>query len=94
MTKVTLRYFASVREALGTTKEDADIRGGTVSDVLRWLVVAHGDKLIPMVFDAKKHLRAEYRVLHNGSLCLPPAMASEKLAGGDEIVIMPPVAGG
>ncbi len=94
MTKVNLRYFASVREALGATKEEADVKGRTVSDVLKWLVVAHGDKLIPVVFDAKKQLRGEYRVLHNGSVCPPAAMAREKLADGDEIVIMPPVAGG
>jgi len=94
MTKVNLRYFASVREALDATREEADIRGGTVSDVLQWLVASHGDKLIPMVFDPKKKLRGEYRVLHNGSVCLPASMAKERVADGDEIVIMPPVAGG
>ena len=94
MTKVTLRYFASVREALGSTREEANVHGATMSDVLAWLVSAHGDKLIPVVFDVKKKLRAEYRLLHNGSVCLPAAFSKEKVSDGDEVVIMPPVAGG
>jgi MoaD family protein len=93
-TKVTLRYFASVREALDSTEEVAEVKGGSVADVLMWLVSRHGDELIPLVFDTKKRLRKEYRLLHNGSVCPRSAFSREKVSDGDEIILLPPVAGG
>jgi MoaD family protein len=94
LTRVTLKYFASVREALGASLEEAEIAGGRVADVLDWLVANHGDALIPSVFDGNRRLRKEFRLLHNGSVCPPRLAAKEKIADGDEIVLVPPVAGG
>jgi MoaD family protein len=94
MTRVVLRYFAAVREAMGETEQIAEVEGGRVSDVLDWLVSNHGERLIPGVFDSRNRLRREYRLLHNGSICPPPARTKERISEGDEIVLVPPVAGG
>jgi MoaD family protein len=94
MVNVTLRYFASVREALGMSEEKAHVSGGKVIDVLRWLSTHHADKLVPTVLDADGRLREEYRLLHNGTVCPSAAMGKEKISDGDEVVLMPPVAGG
>ena len=94
MPKVTLRYFASVREALEVPQETATLKGDRVADVLDWLVARHGMELIPLVFDTKKELRKEFRLLHNGSLVPVSDARKVKVKDGDEIVLMPPVAGG
>jgi MoaD family protein len=94
MVKVTLRYFASIREALGSSEETAVVDGETVPDVLKWLLEKHGERLVPQVLNARGELQREYRMLHNGSVSLPKKMAKERIADGDEFVLMPPVAGG
>ena len=93
MTKVKLRYFASIREALGRQGEEAVVKGDRVADVVNWLVANHGDKLIPSVLNSRGELQGEYRILHNGSIASPGKM-TKKIADGDEIVLLPPVAGG
>jgi MoaD family protein len=94
MTDVTLRYFASVREALGRREEKVEVKAKTVQGVLEWLAKTYGPQLTPQVFDSAGRLREEYRVLLNGALCPREKLAAKKVADGDEIVIMPPVAGG
>jgi len=94
LTRVTLKYFASVREALGASVEEAEVGGDRVANVLGWMVEKHGDALIPTVFNGNGRLRKEFRLLHNGSVCPPRLVAKEKIADGDEIVLVPPVAGG
>jgi MoaD family protein len=94
MVTVTLRYFASVREALGMSEEKAHVKGVKVIDVLRWLAANHFDSLVPLVMDADGRLRDEYRLLHNGRVCPSAELGREKISEGDEVVLMPPVAGG
>jgi|GEM_PF-2675184 len=94
MTTIMLRYFASVREAMGMSDERAKVKGGKVIDVLRWLATHHADKLVPTVLGADGRLQDEYRLLHNGKVCPSAAMGREKISDGDEVVLMPPVAGG
>ena len=94
MTTVVLKYFALVREQLERTEEKASVDGDRVEDVLVWLRDRYGDKLIPFVMDQKARLRSDYRLLHNGTVCPKAAIPRTKIADGDEIVIVPPVAGG
>ena len=76
------------------SEEEASIGGGKVIDVLRWLSAHHRAKLVPMVLGADGSLQEEYRLLHNGKVCQSDAMGKERISDGDEIVLMPPVAGG
>ncbi len=94
MVKVTVRYFASIREAIGKPEETVDVKGDKVADVVDWLAKKHGDVLVPSVMNTKGELQREYRMLHNGAISLEKGRAKAKIAAGDEFVLMPPVAGG
>jgi molybdopterin synthase sulfur carrier subunit len=88
--KITVRYFASVREQLGASEsltwDDADMAGAprTVAQLRAWLVQrspAHAEAL-----DAGKGLRMAF----NQALCEP----QQALADGAEVAFFPPVTGG
>lgn len=80
MADVTLRLFASAREAAGTGK--ATFAGATVGDVLDAAVADYGAHF--------GDLLATCNVWRNGD----PADRSEPVADGDEVAVLPPVSGG
>ncbi|MGA0239038.1 MAG: MoaD/ThiS family protein [Acidimicrobiales bacterium] len=80
MADVSLRLFASAREAAGTGK--AVMTGNTVGDVLDAAVAAYGDHF--------GHLLPTCNVWRNGE----PAERSDRVIDGDEIAVLPPVSGG
>jgi molybdopterin converting factor subunit 1 len=75
-----LRYFASIREAVGRREETLDVPdGATVAAVWERLVGAH------------PQLRGQrYRPAVNQEYTAPSAVLQE----GDEVVFIPPVSGG
>lgn len=83
MTPVTLLYFAGVRDLLGTGEEKvelpADVR--TVTDLVAWL-----SRERPGLADRMRFVR----IARNERFAAP----DEALAAGDEIALIPPVAGG
>jgi sulfur-carrier protein len=83
--KVTVRFFASLREAAGTDCVALDVAAGArFEDLLRLLEV----RLAPGAIDA---LRAEHvRLAVNQELVALPIV----LADGDELAFLPPVTGG
>ena len=78
---VTVLLFASYADALGTSAIDLDVApGSTVRDVLETLfAMPGGDRLPPRPLVA---VYEEY------------ARASTALLGGEEVAVIPPVAGG
>jgi molybdopterin synthase sulfur carrier subunit len=82
--RINLRYFASLREALGSGQSIDLPEGATVGaarDRLRALSPAHASAL-----DPARAVRAAL----NQTLCEPSAT----LAEGDELAFFPPVTGG
>lgn len=77
---VTLRLFASARQAAGTAR--AELAAATVGDVLRDAERRYGE--------AFARVLAGSRVWVNGA----PADAATTLAAGDEVAVLPPVSGG
>jgi sulfur-carrier protein len=77
---VTLRLFASAREAAGTTSDQ--FPGATVGDVLDAACCRYGDGFGAVL--------ATSRVWVNGS----PAERGDAVAAGDEVAVLPPVSGG
>lgn len=84
--KLELRYFASVREALGTAQEAVEVPDGvaTVGDVRAWLRARGG---------AWAETLAEGRALR---MACNHAMtdAGTRLTDGCEVAFFPPVTGG
>ncbi|MFZ6644711.1 molybdopterin converting factor subunit 1 [Undibacterium sp. TJN25] len=84
--KLELRFFASVREKVGTSAEQASLSAQikTVGDVRAWLVARGG---------AWAEALAEGRALrmaYNQEMC----SADTPVADGGELAFFPPVTGG
>jgi molybdopterin converting factor subunit 1 len=79
---VTVLFFASAREAAGTTRTRAQAGGQTVEELLDELVSTFGEELNAVL--------PTCAIWVNGS----PATATTLLAPGDEMAVLPPVSGG
>lgn len=83
---INLRFFASVREAVGTAGESVDVPDGvaTVGAVRDWLVARGGAWA-----EALGQARA-LRMAFNQQMCAPET----PIAAGGEVAFFPPVTGG
>lgn len=81
---VTVRYFASIRETLGTGIEECTTTAATL-DALRDVLIARGG-LHAEVLARGKAVRMAHNQVHSDG--------SAKLAAGDEVAFFPPVTGG
>lgn len=82
--KVTVRYFASLREALGSA-ETLDVSGGDTVGTLREALLRRSPAHAA-VLDRKRALRCAL----NQTLCDESALLGE----GAEVAFFPPVTGG
>ncbi|PZO15771.1 MAG: molybdopterin converting factor subunit 1 [Burkholderiales bacterium] len=82
--KVQLRYFASIREALGTGSESLDTQAGTLA-ALRAELVARGGAYADALAPGKA-----VRVALNQTM----SDESAALSDGAEVGFFPPVTGG
>lgn len=87
--KISVRYFASVRERLGAGQDvswadDAADKPATVGQLREWLIQQSGDHA--EVLAHTKGLRAAC----NQTMCF----ANEPLTDGAEVAFFPPVTGG
>jgi molybdopterin synthase sulfur carrier subunit len=82
--KVTVRYFASLREALGST-ELVDIEPGTTLAMLRDGLVARGGRHAEVLAPKRAVRCALNQVMSDGSAVL---------GEGAEVAFFPPVTGG
>jgi molybdopterin synthase sulfur carrier subunit len=80
MARVTVRLFAALREAAGSSRVEAE--GDTVADVVRSLSERFGERFS--------------RVASAGSVVVEGERAdpSQPLAEGQEVALLPPVSGG
>jgi molybdopterin synthase catalytic subunit len=80
--RITLRLFAMLRQQAGWRERDVDLPGGsTIADAWQWLASE-----IPTVAAQREHVRF--------ALNREYATADRPLSDGDELAIIPPVAGG
>ncbi len=78
--KITVLYFASLRDAAGCAREACDVPAGGLAALYEALRVRYGFALP----------RERVRVAVNGAF----ADWSMALAGGEEVAFIPPVSGG
>lgn len=83
---VTVRYFASIREALGTGSENISVPQGSTLEQLRQLLIQRSSAAA----EALSHQRP-VRTAINQSMCQDETSI---LASGDEVAFFPPVTGG
>lgn len=82
--KITVRYFASIREAAGTASEALDTEAGTIAE-LRVELQARGGQLAETLAPGRAVRMALNQVL---------AHEHAGLTDGDEVAFFPPVTGG
>jgi MoaD family protein len=94
--KVTVQFFASVRELVGVREETLELaNGGTVSDLREILILRHGEGFRNYVFDPKtKRLRPSLQFLVGDKSISVPDGLSTVLVEGCVFAIIPPVGGG
>lgn len=86
MSKITLRYFAWVRERVGKPDEEVELPAGiaTIGDLMTWLA-SRGEEYA-YAFENPKVIRAAIDRAH-----VKPQAA---IAGAREIAFFPPMTGG
>jgi len=82
--KVTVKYFASIREAIGTGSEPLDTTAATLG-ALRDELIARGDDYAEVLARGKS-----VRLALNQVMCDESATLSD----GAEVAFFPPVTGG
>lgn len=82
--KIQLRYFASLREALGSG-ETTDLPEGSTVGTARDLLIARGEEHARVLARGRA-----VRAALNQTMC----GEAEVLAEGDELAFFPPVTGG
>jgi molybdopterin converting factor subunit 1 len=80
--QVTVLFFASAREAAGTSRTSVRGAGRTVAELLDDLCSTYGEALTTVL--------SSCAVWVNRS----PASRATVLGGGDEVALLPPVSGG
>lgn len=80
--QLQLRYFASIRETLGTAGETREVPDGATAGEVFDLLVAESSRLAPMKRATMLMVNQEY------------VAADHRLADGDELALIPPVSGG
>jgi len=91
MAKVTVRMFATVREAAGT--DSIDLEAESVSEALECLSQKLGHT-VKKLLDGLVSDPESIVVLINGKNPGHSRALSQKLSDGDEIALFPPVSGG
>ena len=81
---VTVKYTSRLRTDLGRDQEL--VRAGSVAELLAELEHRHGDSF--------RHWSEHYKIFVNGASILTLHGHNTKLADGDEVVFLLPVAGG
>jgi molybdopterin synthase sulfur carrier subunit len=88
---LTLRFFATFREAVGQkTLEREYPEGTTVGDVLKPLAEEYGMDL----FEGDGELREQLSIMRNGKDVVHLDGRRTTLSDGDTLSVFPPVAGG
>lgn len=84
--KIQLRFFASVRELVGSGQEVLELPQATATvGELRTMLVARGGNWAEALAEGKL-----LRMAHNQLMC----KADTAVADGDEVAFFPPVTGG
>ncbi|MBW2029891.1 MAG: MoaD family protein [Deltaproteobacteria bacterium] len=93
--KITVRSILSIKDVLGSREIEIRASGGcTLGQLLELMIEKWGEKLASKIFDAEGQVLRHTRLIINGQdIAFLNGMETE-LKEGDEVLILPPVAGG
>lgn len=91
--KVTLSYFGQLRQKAGVESDQLEsAEGATLDELLAGRAQQYGEEFGKIVLDESGRLRASVIALLNGAGV--DRTAPTTLADGDEVTLIPPIAGG
>lgn len=96
MPVIRVRPLAALREAIGADEIKFEVEeGASPIDVVRKLVENYGDDVESLLIDDKHNkVRPQILIFLNGKSVQHSKLSTIKLSDGDELSIIPPVAGG
>ena len=93
MALVTVKFFATVREAVGT--RSAEIEADDIKSLLEKLKTSYGKRFIETVIDEETNkLKRFYQCMVNGKRIELLDGYDTMLKDGDSVALFPPVGGG
>ena len=92
--KVNISFFATFRDATGTSQTIVDVEGDTVGDVIDALVMEYGDRFKKEILAPDGNLRRYVKVLLNGNFVDRVVPLKNPVKEGDTLVLFPPILGG
>ncbi|MCX8205313.1 MAG: MoaD family protein [Candidatus Nezhaarchaeota archaeon] len=96
MATVEVKFFATVREAVGVSAASVTVKSeATIKDLLELLAQAYGDSFRRAVYDADGgSLKPSIIVLLNGHNIDFLGGLATRIKPGDTVAILPPAVGG
>lgn len=93
--KIRVRSILSIRDILGKGEVEVSLsEGGTLRDLLDLMIEKCGAKLASQILDAEGRVLRHTRVMINGQDIAFLNGLDTRLRERDEVLILPPVAGG
>ncbi len=93
--KVTVKYFAMIREITHKAQEAVDINEGASLELLLYMLsYKYGKQFELKVYSKEKSLNGALILLVNGNAIKREELKNKMLADGDTIAILPPIGGG
>lgn len=93
MAKVTVRFYTTIREAVG--ERQTEVTAENLDEVIRRLIEKYGSRFQEALFDRDTgQIKPFYSILINGTRINVRERLSTKVKDGDTIAIFPPVGGG
>ncbi|MHA2353636.1 MAG: MoaD/ThiS family protein [Candidatus Thorarchaeota archaeon] len=90
---VTVKFFATVREAVGT--RSAEFEADDIKSLLELLKTSYGKKFVDTVIDVETNkLKRFYQCMVNGKRIELLDGYDTSLQDGDSVALFPPVGGG
>ena len=91
--RITIHFMGQLRQFAGTGSEDREVaEGASLAEVLRATAADHERGFRSVLLDDDGALRPSVLILHGESTV--DREAPPRLKDGDEITLMPPIAGG